>query len=183
MKCQNILAPGWPLRDTAIEDALVAPWERPGLLATGGGNPARRLFLIIPRNAESVNPKNHGGPKAQDGDRVARLAPTRTQTARALCGRVGGKSPGNQSARARLHHRKKWDRAALLTAAEAAHQLGIARSTFFLLLDRLTARGLRFVLIPSPTDKRPIKRYVAASIDRIIAETLKAEKDKEALLC
>lgn len=78
---------------------------------------------------------------------------------------------------------RKWDRASLLSAAEAARRLGIARSTFFLLLPRLKARGLRFVLIPSPTDRKPIKRYVAASIDRIIADALKAENDKEAILC
>ncbi len=73
--------------------------------------------------------------------------------------------------------------AKLLTAAEAARRLGMGRTTFYALSDRLRARGLRFVMIPSSSGGKPTRRYVAASIDRIIADALKPEKDKEALLC
>lgn len=73
--------------------------------------------------------------------------------------------------------------AKLLTASEAARRLGMGRTTFYALASRLQAKGLRFVMIPSPSGKTPTRRYVAASIDRIIDETLRPEKDKEALLC
>ena len=73
--------------------------------------------------------------------------------------------------------------AKLLSAAETAERLGISRTHFYAILDRLRAGGLRFVLIPSPVlGKKPMRRYVADSIDRLIANALKREKDEEAMI-
>lgn len=75
----------------------------------------------------------------------------------------------------------------LLTATEVIARLGISRGTFYGdrtrnmpgLRNRLRARGLEIVRIPSMAGNRVMVRYVAASLDKII----KAAASKESLLC
>lgn len=70
VKCRNTWASGWPtLWDTAFEEAPAIPKGRPGLLATEGGDPARRHYFIIRYNGESVNPQKRTGPLREESDR------------------------------------------------------------------------------------------------------------------
>ena len=70
----------------------------------------------------------------------------------------------------------KDDARRLLTAAAAARHFGIGRTTFYALLPRLKAKGLKTVVIPSAKGERPITRYDADSIDRMIDDAGRKER-------
>lgn len=102
----NTWASGWPLRDTAFEEAPTVPKRRSGLLATGGAHPARRHSYIIRYIPESVNPENYGGKIAQDSTGAARFARVRPKASGPTRRRVFEKSPENAPARARFDFRR-----------------------------------------------------------------------------
>ena len=64
----------------------------------------------------------------------------------------------------------------LVTARQAAAYLGISQATFYELLPRLRARGLRAVTMPSPRGSRPLRRFDTRSLDRLIDRATQREE-------
>jgi|WetSurMetagenome_2_1015567.scaffolds.fasta_scaffold09200_4 hypothetical protein len=65
----------------------------------------------------------------------------------------------------------------LLTVYETARRLGVSRQTLWRMLDRLKAGGLKTVVIPSTrSGGRPMVRYLASSLDRLIIRAIEREK-------
>jgi hypothetical protein len=62
---------------------------------------------------------------------------------------------------------------ALLTAQQAQARLNLSHATFYRLLPRLRAKGLRIVKFPSP--RRPMVRFTAKSIDALIDKAAKVD--------
>jgi predicted ArsR family transcriptional regulator len=65
----------------------------------------------------------------------------------------------------------------LLTLQQTARRLGVSRQTLWRMLDRLKAGGLKTVVIPSSRPSgRPMIRYRASSLDRLIVHAVEREK-------